>query len=195
MGFGIISKGQIIESKSTLVHNAAGRGESLLTDIQGLIEESRMLDVMIRRRGMAPGMLRGITGGKRSHAVITNTNNPNLKAFKVYLSARNHGSSLLVTWYVALQPNLAERLMAFFLSIPLLGLLFLPFHFLGRLMCANRSGILDFDIYDDIDLVAFISTADNCLLDAVDRLMEELGQNLSVADSPQGFLGIPNRDR
>lgn len=195
MGFGIIDKGQIIETRSTLISNAAGRGESLLVDIQGLIEESRMLDVMIRRRGMAPGILRGITGGKRSHAVITNTYNSNLKALKVYISVRDHGSSLLVTWCVALQPNLAERLMAFFLSIPLLGLLFLPFHFLGRLICANRSGILDLDTFDEIDLAAFITTVNNCLLDSVDRLMEELGQNLSVADNPQGFLGISYRDR
>lgn len=195
MGFGIIYKGQIIEQSSKLISDAAGRGESLLTDIQGLIEEPRMLDVMIRRRGMSPGIMRGITGGKRSHAVITNTNNPNLKPFKVYLGVRDHGSSLLITWYVALQPNWAERLKAFFLSIPLLGLLFLPFHFLGRLICANRSGILDLDTFDEIDLAAFITTVNNCLLDSVDRLMEELGQNLSMADSPQGFLGIPHRDR
>lgn len=191
MGFGIIGKEQIIENWSTLISDAAGRGESLISDTQRLIQESHVLDVRIQRRGMSPGIMRGIMGGKRSFVVITNTGNSNLKLFKMYLNARDYGSNLQVSWYVVLQPNGAEKLMAFLLSIPLLGLLFLPFHLLGRLIRANQSGILELDIFDEQDLSAYVTNVHHCMLDAVERLMQDLRQDFSRVDrQSQGFLGI-----
>lgn len=191
MGFGLIGKGQIIEKWGTLISNAAGRGDCLLADTEQSIRESQVLDVRIQRRGMSPGIMRGVMGGKRSFIVITNTDSTNLKLFKMYLNAVDYGSNLQVSWYVVLQPCIAEKLMAFLLSIPLVGLLFLPFHFLGRLIRANQSGILELDIFDEQDLSAYVTNVHHCMLDSVERLMENLRQDFSRVDrQSQGFLGI-----
>lgn len=191
MGFGIINREEIIETWGTLISGAAGRGKGLLSETQRLIQESCVLDVEVRRRGMSPGIMRGITGGKRSFVVIMNTGRPNLRAFKIYLSARDYGSSLQVSWYVALQPDGTEKLTAFLLSIPLLGLLILPFHLLGRMIRAGQAGILDLDIFDEQDLSAYVTNVHHCMLDAVERLMRDLGQDFSrVGRRSQGFLGV-----
>lgn len=191
MGFGIIGKEQVIEKWGTLISDAAGRGQSLIADTERLIRESHVLDVRIQRRGMSPGIMRGIMGGKRSFIVITNTGILNLKPFKMYLNTRDYGSNLQVSWYVVLQPNWAEKLMAFFLSIPVVGLLFLPFHLLGRMIHVNQSGILELDIFDEQDLSAYVTNVHHCMLDAVERLMQDLRQDFSRVDrQSQGFLGI-----
>ena len=191
MGFGIISKEQIIEKWGTLISDAAGRGDSLIADTQRLIRESNVLDVRIQHRGMSPGIMRGIMGGKRSFIVITNTGSSNLKPFKMYLNAGNYGSNLQVSWYVALQPNGAEQLMAFLLSIPVVGLLLLPFHLLGRIIRASKSGILELDIFDEQDLSAYVTNVHHCMLNAVERLMQDLRQDFYRVDrQSQGFLGI-----
>lgn len=191
MGFGIIGRGQIIEKWGTLISGAAGRGESLLTDTRRLIQESHALDVRVRRRGMSTGVVRGIMGGKRSFLIVTNTGNRNLELFKIYLNAKDYGSNLQVSWYVVLQPNGAERLMAFCLSIPLFGLLFLPFHLLGRLFHANKYGILELDIFDEQDLAAYVTNVHHCMLDVVEELMRGLKQDFyRVERQSQGILGI-----
>lgn len=191
MGFGIIEKEQIIEKWGTLISGGAGRGEALIADTLRFIDESQLTDVRVQRRRMSPGMMRGIMGGNRSFVVVTHTGNSNLKPFKMYLKTRDYGSGLQVSWYVVVQPNGAEKLMAFLLSIPLLGLLFLPFHLLGRFIRADKSGILELDIFDEEDLSAYITNIHHCMLDAVEALMKTLRQDFSrVNRHSQGILGI-----
>lgn len=191
MGFGVIGKDQVIEQWSTMMANAAGNGDRVMEDTERLIQESSASNVKVQRRGMSPGMMRGIMGGKRSFIVITNTGSPNLKPFKMYLHARDYGSSLQVSWYVVLQLSVAEKLIAFLLSIPFLGLLFLPFYLLGRLFHAGQSGIIDLDIFDEQCLSAYVTNAHHCMLEAVDNLMQELKQDSSkIAGQSSGFLGV-----
>lgn len=191
MGFGIMGKEQIIERWSTMISGASGRGEALIEDTQRLIGESRVSDVRVQRRRMSPSVLRGIMGGSRSLVVITHTDNSNLKPFKMYLQARDYGFNLQVSWYVVIQPNSAEKLMAFLLSTPLIGLLFLPIHLLIRLVGAGKSGVLELDLFDEEDLSAYVTNVHHCALDAVQALMKTLRQDFSrVNRHAQGILGI-----
>ena len=191
MGFGIIGKEQIIEKWGTLISSAAGRGESVIQNTEQFLQESNVPDVKIQRRGMSPGVMRGIMGGKRPFVVITNTVSPNLKAFKMYLNARDYGSNLQVSWYVVIQPSAREKLTCFLLSIPILGVLFLPLHLLGRASRAKDAGIVELDIFDEQDLSAYVTNAHHCTLDAVKKLMEDIEQDFSKIDrQSRGFLGV-----
>jgi len=187
----ILAKEEVIDRWGILISNAEGRSEKIFSDTEQFIGRSGAPDVRVSRRSIAPGLIRGLLGGKRAFLIVSNVSNANLRPYRMYINARDYGSNLDVSWYVVFQPGPGQKLMAFLLCLPIVGLLFLPLYLLGRLTRSRQAGFLGLDIFDEQDLRAFVTNAHHCVLEAVDTLMLDLGQDPSKIDrQSRGFLGI-----
>ena len=191
MAFGILAKDQVLERWGTLISGAQNMGDGMMDSIEHLIEQTKVPDAKVQRRAMAPGLIRGVLGGKRPFLVISNSSNPNLKPLKMYLNARDYGINLQVSWFVVHQPSFIQKIIGFLLCVPVLGVLLLPAYSLSRIGTAKQAGILGLDLFDEQDLRAYITNAHHCMLEAVDNLGKE--QNIDTSDicrRSDGFLGI-----
>ncbi|MFZ6016294.1 MAG: hypothetical protein ACOYU0_01510, partial [Nitrospirota bacterium] len=127
--------------------------------------------------------------------VVTETGNPRLKPFKMFINARDYGNNLDVSWYLTYKSGFWRCLLYFLLRIPILNLMFLPYALLaaGAVMIQERrvtpSAYLD--LFDEQDLRAYVTNAHHCLIEAVEKLMLNIGQDPSKIDrKSRGFLGI-----
>lgn len=157
---------EVIDNWSILIENGQGKAENIFTDTEGFIEKSKAPNLEMKRKKLAPSVLKGIFGQKRDFLVVTELGNPRLEPFKIFLNARNYGNNLDVSWYLTYKPGLLRRLR--------------PSVLLGGL-----------DLFDQQDLRAYATNAHHCLLKAVEKLMVELQQDPSKIDrKSRGFLGI-----
>lgn len=77
------------------------------------------------------------------------------------------------------------------MMIPLLNLFFLPFQLVSNSRRNGQSGLMELDLFDTQDLTAYVTNAHHCLLEAVERVMSELGQDPSgIERKSRGFLGV-----
>jgi hypothetical protein len=142
-------------------------------------------------RAVGPSLIRGLLGGRRPFLVISNKTNSNLETFRMYINARDYGENLQVSWYLVQQFSPGQKLFFALSRIPFLGLCLLPFYFQARLVRAKEQGLLELDLFDLQDLVAYVTNAHHCLLSAVEKLMVELGQDpKKIERKSRGFLGI-----
>ncbi|MCL4553327.1 MAG: hypothetical protein M1305_07245 [Candidatus Marsarchaeota archaeon] len=189
--FRFLGQDQLIDQWATLISNAKGRPENVIRDTERLMDSSDVPDAVWKRQDISPGLIRGLLGTTRSFLVISNTTNPNLRPYRMYINARDYGINLQISWYLVEQPSTWQKLMTALLYVPILGFAVLPFYLIGRLTTAKQAGLLGLDIFDEQDLRAFVTNAHHCLLDAVQRLMLDLGQDPSRIDPrSRGFLGI-----
>lgn len=187
----VLTKDQVVDQWSHMIRNANGRAEKVFDYVEAAMKQTGASDVKMERQQTSPGLLRGMLGAKRSFIIISNKDNPNLKTYKLYISARDYGINLQVSWYLVHQPSAQGKIMATLLKTPVIGLLVLPFHMLSRLSVADKAGFMDFDLFDEQDLRAYVTNAHHCVLEAVEAQMTDLKQDASKLNrQSKGFLGI-----
>lgn len=189
----VVRKEEVIDSWSVLIGGGQGKAEEIFNNTESFIQRTNAPNVKTVRKKLAPGIVRGLFGAKRDFEVVTETGNPRLKPYQMFIGARNYGNNLDISWYLNFRPGFKQRVLAFFLAIPILNLLFLPFAFVGGLtsMAREKRGSLDLDLFDEQDLRAYVTNAHHCLLEAVDKLLTDLHQDTSKIDrKSKGFLGI-----
>jgi hypothetical protein len=132
-------------------------------------------DVAIERKELAPTLMKGIFGGgRRTFEVVTETGNPKLKPYQMFIGARDYGNNLDVSWYLTFKFTVWQAILS---AIPFVG---------GMSKNSN-----DLDLFEEQDLRAYVTNAHHCLLEAVDKLMLDLHQDPSkIERKSKGFLGI-----
>lgn len=138
-----------------------------------VLENSHAPDLAIQRRAIAPGLLQGLIGGRRPCLMVSHTANAHLKPFTMYVTTRDYGRHLQVSWYLVHQTSCWELMMNAILCIPVISLLVYPFYALGKVMHAKESGILQLNLFDEQVLKSYVTNAHQCLLDAVAVLTHE----------------------
>lgn len=96
--------------------------------------------------------------------------NDYLNHYKLFVGARDYGNNLNVSWYLVCEPS-----------------------FLDRLFKKKHEKIVYTPIYlfDQEELTAYVTCAHHCVLKAVERVMQGLGQDPSKIDrKSRGFLGV-----
>lgn len=187
----ILGKEEVVEQWGILIAAGQGGADTIFEDTQRLIEESKAPDIQMERREVSPGFIRGVMGGRRDFLLVSNDTNSHLKPFRMYINARDYGDNLQVSWYVVHQPGFWRKVLGLLLLVPGLNFLVLPFFLLGRLTKARQAGLLDLDIFDQQDLIAYVTCAHHCLREAVENFMTGIDQDTSEIDwKSKGFLGI-----
>ncbi|NLS76654.1 MAG: hypothetical protein GXY76_05260 [Chloroflexi bacterium] len=187
----IVRKQQIVEEWGILIQGGQEHAAKILEQSRELITTSKAPHITMEEKGIAAGFLRGITGERRTFLVVTNRTNANLKSYEMYLSAREYGDNLQVSWYVIHWPSVAQVWLRLSMFAPLVNLFVLPIFVLMQLPKAGQAGLLDLDFFDLQDLKAYVTNAHHCVLDAVDKLLLDLSQDPSkIERKSRGFLGI-----
>jgi hypothetical protein len=189
----IVKKEEVIDSWSVLIGASQGKAEEIFGNTDSFITQTKVPNVKKERKKLAPGVIKGLFGAKRDFLMVTETGNRRLKPYQMFIGARDYGNNLDVSWYLTYRTSFRQKLLAFFLLIPGLNLLILPFALIGRFtrMAKEKRGGLDLDLFDEQDLRAYVTNAHHCLLEAVNKLMLDLNQDPSKIDrKSRGFLGI-----
>jgi hypothetical protein len=189
----VVRKEEVVDSWSVLIGNGQGRAEEIFSNTDRFIAQTNVPNAKIEKKAMASGIIRGLFGAKRDFVVVTETGNPRLKPYQMFIGARDYGNNLDISWYLTHRLRFRKRLTAWLLLVPGVNFLVLPFTLMGGLtsMAKERRGGLDLDLFDEQDLRAYATNAHYCLLEAVDKLMADLHQDSSKIDrKSRGFLGI-----
>jgi hypothetical protein len=171
---GILRREQVIDNWSVLIEGAQGKADNIFNDTEFFLKESKAPDIALKRRKMTPGVIKGVLGQWRQFLVTTETGNPRLRPYQLFINARDYGVNLDISWYIACRPAFWQSLLSL---IPFVNLL--PKEF------------FKLDLFDQQDLRAYATNAHHCLLKAVEKLMVDLHQDPSKIDrKSRGFLGI-----
>lgn len=130
-------------------------------------------NVFIEKRMMAPGVVKRILGEEREFLVVKPAG-LRLAPYQIFLNARDYGRNLHVSWYLTYRIGLLK---AFLSLIP--GLSLIP------------KLLRDLDLFEQQDLIAYVTNTHHCALKAVEKLMLKLSQDPSKIDRrTRGFLGV-----
>jgi hypothetical protein len=93
----------------------------------------------------------------------------------MYINARDYGRNLDVSWYLVSKLGFLESLLV-------------------KIFIKRREAeviVRKLDLFDQQDLTAYVTNAHHCLLEAVEKLILNLGQDPSkIERKSRGFLGI-----
>ncbi|MCL0094294.1 hypothetical protein M1N58_00120 [Dehalococcoidales bacterium] len=171
---GILRKEEVLDRWSILIENGQGKAEDIFRDTEGFIKESKAPALKMERRAMAPGLIRGLWGTRRDFLEVTDQENMRMRPYQIYVNARDYGDNLDVSWHLTFRPTLGQAILSL---IPFASVI--------------PKALSDLDLFDQMDLTAYVTNAHHCLLKAVEKLMVSLGQDPSKIDrKSRGFLGI-----
>jgi hypothetical protein len=167
--FRIILKGEsVVDQWNMLIEQAAGKGKELLDATERFIKEARMPNTACFQDYVSTSFF----GYKREFLMFYNLMHQD---YKMYISARNIGTHLDVSWFATIEPRLLKRT-------------------LSKYMMGDPQALSQqVDMFDQQDLRACFTVAHHCLQQAIDVLLEELKQQpLGVRGAPQskGFLSV-----
>lgn len=186
-----IRNNQIIEQWDALLTGACGKGELVMEETIRVLEASEAPDICIEWRALAPGIIQGLVGSRCPCLLVSNTTNSNLQPFNMYITARNYGRHLQVSWYLVYQLSFWNLVVNAILCIPILSLLVFPVYLIAKLAQSKESGILHLNLFDEQALKSYITNAHQCLLDAVEAVTHQQANEPSAqSEHSKGFLGI-----
>lgn len=188
--FRIIKSMQVIDKWSLMIRDGQGKTDEVLDNMKKSLEKTKAPNIKLKEKKIGSGVIRGTLGAKRTFLVVTETKNPRLKPYQMFINVRDYGINLDISWYLTFRIGILRKLLFLLLLIPGLNLLLLPFFFAGNIIRGRKAG-LGLDFFDEQDLRAYATNAHHCLTEAVEGLMTTLDQDPSEIDKKsQGFLGI-----
>jgi hypothetical protein len=172
---GVLRKEEVIDRWSILIGGGQGKSGEIFNNTEHFLRRANVSDVAMERKELAPTLMKGIFGGgRRTFEVVTETGNPKLKPYQMFIGARDYGNNLDVSWYLTFKFTVWQAILS---AIPFVG---------GMSKNSN-----DLDLFEEQDLRAYVTNAHHCLLEAVDKLMLDLHQDPSkIERKSKGFLGI-----
>ena len=163
---GTLRRRHIIERWDSLI--VGGHGQAPAVVAATLAELDRLALPSLRRQvaTLGPSVLRRLAGHTRPFLIISHTDNRRLRAFRMYVSARDYGQTLQVAWFLTYQPRPWERV-------------------------RDQTVLFRLDLFAEQDLRAYVTAVHRCFLQAVLDLLLMLGQDASQLNrSSKGFLGV-----
>jgi hypothetical protein len=167
--FIIVVKGEsVVDQWNMIIEQAAGKSQQLLNTAEGFIKDARIPNTACFQDLVSTSLF----GQKRQFLMFYNLMHQD---YKMYISARNIGTHLDVSWFATIEPRLLKRT-------------------LSKYMMGDPQALSQqVDMFDQQDLRACFTVAHHCLQQAIDVLLEELKQQpLGVRGAPQskGFLSV-----
>ena len=161
-----LSKAKILDSWSVLIEKACGERERIYNAVRKFIEESNIPEISIETVMLTDQY-------KIREEKYLMISNKKLKDFRMYIGARDYGADLNVSWYLTCEPGFFKSLFSEILKESPYALSFM------------------LNIFEQEELIAYVTKVHHCLLKAVENLMINLGQDFSkVERKSRGFLGV-----
>lgn len=163
-----ILKGEnVVDSWSMLIEQGAGRDKWLLDTIQEFITNANMPGITHKLADVKTNLF----GLKRNFIVVSHNT---LKDYHMYISARDFGANLDVSWFVTIEPRFFKRTLSKYAT--------------GNPQALSQQ----IDMFDQMDLGAFITTVHHCVKRAIEILLEELKLDPTGMQTmrSKGFLSV-----
>lgn len=178
---------KIAEQWTALIQGANGEGEWVIAETIRTIEKLEAPHIHVSRQERKPGP--GFIKKRRQFLVAEH------KLFDthdMYISARDYGKQLFVSWYLVEEPLSFLRL---FKRDPVGALVRWPFIMLVRMfsVAQGNSGKFYslFNLFDTEELTAYVTTVHHAVLEAVKELMENRRIDFAKVDTKtRGFLNL-----
>ncbi len=170
-----------------LIEGANGQGERVLKDTVRAIEKLEVPDIHVSRQERKP--VGGFIKATREFLIAEHKL---FDTYDMYISARNYGKQLFVSWYVLAEPIGFWRR---FKRNPVRAVLGWPFLIIARAfsLSSGGSGVLysDMNLFDTEELTAYITTVPHALVESVNAMMkDEKIDYTKIEKRTQGFLNI-----
>lgn len=163
---------KIIDRWSMVIENGRGNTEQIYKDTDSYVKESKAPGIEIKRVSVRSGWLKGLFGKERDYMMVTNLG---LRDYRVFIGASDYGDNLDVSWYLTCEPGFFERTLSNILTRG----------------ASNRALSFCLDLFHQQDLNAYATVVQHCLIRAIEKLLQALGQDTSKIDKKsRGFLGI-----
>ncbi len=170
----ILRKDQVIDVWSALIEKADGKAGDILNGTATFLRESKAPSLDIAKKKVSTSLVGGILGNEREFLVLTDKQRLSLRAYQIFINARDYGVNLDVSWYLTSRPTIAQALVALVI----------------KSYSADRE-ISDLNVFDQQDVRAYATNAHRCMKKAVSKVIEETGQDAAKIDwKSKGFLGI-----
>jgi hypothetical protein len=153
---------QVIDQWDHLIPSGQGRGGDIMLSTTDRIDSQGLPALTWDERHLAASRLHG---GTRPFLVITQRANGRLRHYKMYVSARDYGTNLQVSWFLIYHRGFFERL--------------------------KPNPLVQLTLFDEQDLRASVTAIHQTFLSGVLDVMLSLGQDTTKLNrSTKGFLGI-----
>jgi hypothetical protein len=160
----VLRSDAVLDSWKYIVEQGAGRGDFVLGTIERFVIDAHMPGVTSRQEPIAIELF----GEKRPFLIVTNTKH---KEYKMYISARDFGTNLDVSWYFTAEPKFLKRT-------------------LSKYATGNPQDLtMRVSLFAQQDVSAFKAITHNCVTRTLDGLLEELKLDPSGLNrESRGFL-------
>ena len=160
---------KVINEWGMIIEGGGNYLDTFYEKVQNLIEAQQVS--MIEAR-LAPFKGLSLFSEKREYVHVTNTN---LGEFRIFVGARPYGDHLDVSWYATIKPSFLKRLIVWELKLDMTATL---------VLCQT--------LFEKQDLRAYMTTVHHCVKQAVQEIMQEVGQDpTKIGDGKsKGYLEI-----
>ena len=170
----VLRNDSVMDTWTVLIANAQGKGDEVLSDTETFIKETKAPAVNIKRKNVVTGMVMGIAGTGRQFLVLTDERSFTLAPYQIFVNARDYGDNLGVSWHLTYRPTIMQAIASLFakaVGVP--------------------KDLSDLNVFDEMDLTAFVLNTHHCMVKTVTKVMTGLGQDVSKVDwKSRGFLGV-----
>ena len=173
--FQTISDNVILDRWNALVHGGQGHAEEVYQDAQNFLQEVQLPDLVVGHRILATSFLSGLLGNQRDFLAISLTS---VHGVVVYLGAYDLGTSLSCHWYFVSRVGILQTLLEKAPSV-----------LSGKEPPQTLTPRLNL-FAKDVVVRHLASATHTALAQAVERLMEQLGEDPARLDTRTGFQGI-----
>lgn len=178
-----IKEEKIVQQWTMLIEGANGQGERVISETIRAIEKLEVPNIHVSRQERKAGG--GFIKGTREFLVAEH------KLFDthdMYISARDYGKQLFVSWYVLAEPIGFWRR---FKRNPVKAILCWPFIVIMRVMGGGIKLYSLTNLFDTEELTAYVTTVHHALTSSVTAMMEEQKIDYTRMEKrTQGFLNI-----
>ena len=153
-----LKEGRIIDSWSQLIEGGQAEAEGFFESAEQYLAMSQAPGVTWKREGVAPGMLKGLFGKRRDFLMVTAER---FDDYMVCIGARPYGTYLDACWFWSGSKKAA--------IVDLLGKI--P----GAALGVNAYSLMqNLDVFDQLDLTAFVDVTRAAVRRATDALIAKL---------------------
>ncbi len=170
----VLRNDSVMDTWTVLIADAHGKGDEVLSDTETFIKETKAPAVNIKKKNVVTGMVMGLAGTGRQFLVLTDQRSFTLAPYQIFVNARDYGDNLGVSWHLTYRPTVFQAVASLFakaVGVP--------------------KDLSDLNVFDEMDLTAFVLNTHRCIAKSVTRIMNDLGQDASKVDwKSKGFLGV-----
>jgi len=183
-----IRNDRILDEWSVLIENADGKHDSFVKSMELKSQAMDVPDVKFESREIRlTGLL---LSGTRSVIIARNKY---LKGYRIFISARDYGHQLSVSWHLTQKQSFLLKLATAAAKNGAIALIAFPVLLTARILRLTHGLVIPegMDIFEREEFSAYVGTVHNFVKDAAEEIMTGLNQDFSKVDTKtRGFLKI-----